>query len=163
MDDGIPTATTTSAGMPHLRSNNDALEQSGHSGAMGSQAGQAVSGGKDAVQNLRSTATGKVQEVVEGGKSQITSALNEVATAAHEIADKLNENGGGAVSPYIVKVATTVEGWSQDIQRKTPAEIGNDVRDFARRSPGLAIGLALAAGLIVTRLLKAEAASARSY
>ena len=65
--------------------------------------------------------------------------------------------------PTCVKVATTIEGWSQDIQRKTPADIGNDVRDFARRSPGLAIGLALAAGLIVTRLLKAETASARSY
>ncbi len=160
MDDGISTPATTSAGMPHLGSNNGALDQSGHGGAMG---GQAVSGVKDAVQNLRSTATGKVQEVVEDGKAQITSALNEVATAAHEIADKLNENGGGTVSPYIVRVATTVEGWSQDIQRKSPTEIGNDVRDFARRSPGLAIGLAIAAGLIVTRLLKAETASARSY
>ena len=159
MDDGISTATTTSAGMPHLGNNNGALDQSGHGGAMGAQA---LSGMKDAVHTLRSTASGKVQEVVEDGKSQITSALNEVATAAHEIADKLNENGGGAVSPYIVKVATTVEGWSQGIQRKTATELGNDVRDFARRSPRLAVGLALAAGLIVTRLLKAETASVRS-
>ncbi|MDP9095634.1 MAG: hypothetical protein M3N26_03585 [Pseudomonadota bacterium] len=158
MDDGVSTARTIPAGEPDLSSTYGALNQSDHAGAIGVQA---VSGVKDAVQSLRSTATGKVQEVVEDGKAQITSALNEVATAAHEIADKLNENGGGAVSPYIVKVATTVEGWSQDIQRKTPAQIGNDVRDFARRSPGIAIGLAVAAGLIVTRLLKAETASGR--
>lgn len=156
MDDGVSTATTTSAGMPHLSGSHGALEQSDHGGAMD---GLAVSGAKDAVQTLRSTATGKVQEIVEDGKAQITSALNEVATAAHEIADKLNDNGGGAVSPYIVKVATTVEGWSHDIQRMTPGDIGNDVRDFARRMPGLAIGLALVSGLIVARLLKAESAA----
>jgi len=142
--------------MPHLSGSHGALEQSDHGGAMD---GLAVSGVKDAVQTLRSTATGKVQEIVEDGKAQITSALNEVATAAHEIADKLNDNGGGAVSPYIVKVATTVEGWSHDIQRMTSGDIGNDVRDFARRMPGLAIGLALVSGLIVARLLKAESAA----
>ena len=142
MDDGVATATTTSAGMPPLGSDHGALDQGGDKL-------------RDGAQKLRASATDRVRSIADEGKAQVTSTLTGLVTAAHEIADRLQNSGGAPVADYVRKAATMFEGWSHTVENKSIEDISDDVQAMVRKSPALAVGIALASGFALSRFLKA--------
>jgi len=134
MDDGVATATTTSAGMPHLH---------------------ATPGALDAGAPTAKSSMNPMQSLVDQGKAHITGALDGVAGAAHDLAGRLETNGVAPVAGYVRQAAEAVAVWSHVVEGKSLEELVTDTRTFVRRNPVLAISLTVAAGFIASRYLRA--------
>ena len=127
------TTDTTSTGMPPITSVHDALEI-------------------PPVQAARTTPA--VQSVVGEGKAQISSGLGGLADAVREIAAKLDGNGAAPLARYVHEAADTVDGWSRAVEQKSVDDLIGDTRTLVRTSPAVAVGLALAAGFVVARVVR---------
>ena len=132
MDD-MATATTTSAGMPHLHAMPGALDAGGPA----------------------AKPANPIQTLVDQGKAQVTGALDGVAGAAHDLASRLEGNGIGPVADYVRHAAEAVTTWSATVDRKSIDELASDTRAFVRRSPLLAVSLTVAAGFLLSRYFRA--------
>jgi hypothetical protein len=108
------------------------------------------------VQAAASTPVQAVQSLVGEGKAQVSSTLGGLAEAVRDIAVKLDGNGAGPVAKYVHDAADTVLGWSDLVDRKTVDELLDDTRTLVRTSPALAVGLAVAAGFVVSRLVRSR-------
>ena len=154
MNDGMTSATTTSAGMPPLGTSHEALDQGTNKTAEG------MSGALGSAQKLRASATDRIRGIADEGKAQVTSTLSGLVTAANEIADRLQNSGGAPVADYVRKVAIMFEGWSHSVENKSIEDLADDAKTMVRKSPALAIGIALASGFALSRFLKATSGGA---
>ena len=125
----------------------DSRYSSGGSGAGGSFREQTM--------NLRSQATDKLRSVADEGKQQITNSLDGLVDAAREIANRIGDKGG-PLGGYAITAADTLEHWASTVKDKSVEDLLDDGREFIRQQPGVAVGIAVAAGFVLTRLLKAS-------
>ncbi len=141
------TTDTTSAGMPPIAAAHDALDApASHAAAMiGAPMNNAPTKPAQAVQSL-----------VGEGKSQVSSTLNGVADAVRELAGKLENGGTAPLAKYVHDAADRVAGWGDMIDRKSVDELLDDTRSLVRTSPALAVGLAVAGGFVVSRIVRAR-------
>ena len=119
-------------------------------GASGSQSSGASRG---PTQNLRDQATEKLRSFADEGKQQVTNSLDGLVAAAREIADKIGDKGG-PLGGYATTAADTLQDWAEQVKTKSVEDLVEDGREFARRSPAVAIGIAVAAGFAISRVLK---------
>jgi len=119
----------------------------GGSGAAGSFREQTM--------NLRSQATDKLRSFADEGKQQVTNSLDGLVDAAREIAGKIGDKGG-PLAGYATTAADTLEQWASTVKDKSVEDLFDDGREFIRQQPGVAVGIAVAAGFVLTRLLKAS-------
>lgn len=131
------TTDTTSTGMPPLAPSHDALDV-------------------PPVQTVATRPAQAVQSLVGEGKAQVSSTLGGLAAAVRDIAAKLDGNGAGPLAKYVHEAADTVSGWSDIVERKSVDELLDDTRTLVRTSPSLAVGLAVAGGFAVSRLVRAR-------
>ncbi len=130
------TTDTTSAGMPPIAAAHDALDM---------PPVQPTAGPAQAVQSL-----------VGEGKAQVSSTLNGVADAVRDIAAKLETGGAGPLARYVHDAADRVASWGDIVDRKSVDELLDDTRTLVRTSPALAVGLAVAGGFVVSRIVRAR-------
>ena len=130
------TIDTTSTGMPPIAPVHDALDIPPVQSAASTKPAQAV------------------QSLVGESKAQVSSTLNGVAEAVRDIAAKLESNGAGPLAKYVHEAADTVAGWSDVVERKSADELLDDTRTLVRTSPALAVGLAVAGGFVVSRIVR---------
>jgi hypothetical protein len=71
-----------------------------------------------------------------------------------ELAANVDSVGGGAFAEYAHSAADVISDLQQTLRDKPVAELLEDGRDVVRRRPGIAIGVAVAAGFIAARILK---------
>jgi len=135
------TIDTTSTGMPPITPAHDALDQGP---APGASHGASLSG----------AAAPAVQSLLGEGKAQISSSLGGLADAVREIAAKLEGNGESPIARYVHDAADTVKSWSHNVDNKSVDDLMGDARTLVRTSPALAVGIAVAAGFVVSRLVR---------
>ena len=128
---------TTSAGMPPIAPVHDALDA-------------------PPLQAVAAKPAQAIQSLVGEGKSQVSSTLNGVAEAVRDVAAKLETNGAGPLAKYVHEAADAVAGWSDMVERKSADELLDDTRTLVRTSPALAVGLAVAGGFAVARIVRAR-------
>ena len=104
---------------------------------------------------LRDQAADRLRGFADEGKAHITATLDGVVTAAREIADKLGDGAFGPVGGYAKDAADTVEQWVEGIKDKSVDELLDDGRDLVRSQPAVAVAVAVVAGFVVSRFLKA--------
>ncbi len=109
----------------------------------------------DPARTLRDQATTKLRGLADSGKGQVTDTLDGVAQAAREIADKLKEGSFGPVGGLANDAAETLERWTHSVKGMSIDDLLHEGEALARRSPALAVGLAVAAGFAVSRILRA--------
>ncbi len=102
---------------------------------------------------LRDQATEKLRSFADEGKLQVTNSLDGLIDVARELANKIGEHGG-PLGGYASSAADTLEDWASTIKDKSVEDLIDDGREFARRSPAVAVGIAVAAGFVLSRLLK---------
>lgn len=112
---------------------------------------------RDQAERLRGQAGDKLRAVADEGKAQVANSLEGLVTAARDIADKLADGQFGPVAGYARTVADTLDGWSATVRDKPVEEWVDDGRELIRRSPAVAVGVAVAAGFVLSRFLKASA------
>ena len=132
------TIDTTSAGMPPIHPSHDALDI-------------------PPVQAVRGAGPGSppaVQSLIGEGKAQVASGLDGLAGVVRDMAAKLDSNGAAPLAKYIHDAADAVDGWSRTVKQKSVDDLLGDTRTLVRTSPALAVGIAVAAGFAVSRVVR---------
>lgn len=96
----------------------------------------------------------RATELAVEGKAKTTEALKGLSGIISENAVLIDEKLGLKYGDYARGAAKSIDGAASRLEAKDLAELGEDAKEFVRRSPGLAIGIAAVAGFALARLLK---------
>ncbi len=105
---------------------------------------------------LRDTAANRLRDAADDGKQQIVSTMAGLVQAAREFADRLEGGAGGPVAEYAHKAADTLGDWQHSIETRSVEDLLGEARDVVRNSPGVALGVSIAAGFVLARLVRAS-------
>lgn len=106
----------------------------------------------DKTAEFRGQAGDKVRQFAEDGKARATGALDDLAKMLADAADQVDEKLGGQFGQYARSTADHVQGFSSSLNEKSIEDIAEMGREFVRKSPAAAIGIATALGFVVARL-----------
>jgi hypothetical protein len=96
-------------------------------------------------------------------KDQTAQGLHVVSSAISDMGDKLRQSDQTSTYAGVAdQAANQVERLSQYLRGRNVRQIVNEVEDWARHEPALALGGAFVAGLLAARFLKSNGAQARS-
>lgn len=109
----------------------------------------------DKTAELRGQAGDKVRQFAEEGKGRATGALDDLAKMLSDAADQVDEKLGGQFGQYARSTADHVQGFSTSLNEKSIDDFVDMAREFVRKSPAAAIGIATALGFVVARLAAA--------
>jgi ElaB/YqjD/DUF883 family membrane-anchored ribosome-binding protein len=109
----------------------------------------------DKAGEVRGQAGEKARAYAEDGKAKATSALGELSKMLTDAAGSVDEKLGDQYGQYARDAADRVQGFSSAIDEKSLDELLDMGRDFVRKSPAVAIGVAAALGFVAARLLTA--------
>ena len=145
------------------------------------QAGAVAGTAKEQAASVASTATSAASEVTGTAKEQVGSVVGETVAQAKGLTGQVKEQAAqqvqtqtqfaagalrdlskqlsegdtsGMVGTVLTEVGTRVQSFADVLEQKGPAGLLDDVRGFARRSPGTFLLGAALAGLVTGRLVK---------
>jgi hypothetical protein len=110
-------------------------------------------GGKSS--GLFANAESRLLDFAEDGKAELVKGFDGLLAMVQELAANVDSVGGGAFADYAHKAADLISDLQDTLRDKPVAELLDDGRDIIRREPAIAIGVAVAAGFIAARILKA--------
>ena len=120
-----------------------------------------VSQVREQVSSLRGTATERLRGFADGGKGRATGMLDEVSEVLKEAARSVDERLGEDYGRYAHQAADAVAGFSGKVREKSVDDLIDDTREFVRKSPAVAIGIAAVAGFALMRVIKTGLDDAR--
>ena len=112
---------------------------------------------KSQIAGFKSQATDKARDYAGQGVERATGALDEAAKFLEDTARTVEEKLGPQYGRYGFSAAESVSGFAEQLRGKDVDELVDDVRDFVRKSPAVAIGAAVGLGFVLARLAKAGA------
>jgi len=127
-------------------------------GTMSGQGGGAGSALREGAAQIRQQATERVRQFADDGKSRASDKLDEISRIVEEAAASIEERLGPQYGGYARRAAEGVSGFAGTLRDREVDELYEDVREFVRKSPGVAIGAAAAIGFVLVRLAKAGTA-----
>jgi len=129
------------------------VARAGRSGGAGTD--RLVSQVKDQVTSLRGQAAERVRGYADEGKGKVTGLLEDFSEVINDAAKSVDERLGEDYGDYAHRAADAVAGFAGRIRGKSVDDILDDTRDFVRKSPAVAIGIAAVAGFALIRVIKA--------
>ena len=109
---------------------------------------------RDQVTNLRGQAAERARGFADEGKGRVTGLLEDVSEVINDAARSVDERLGEDYGDYAHRAADAVAGFAGRIRDKSVDDIIDDTRDFVRKSPAIAIGIAAVAGFALIRVIK---------
>lgn len=109
---------------------------------------------KDGAAKLTKEATDKARSYAEDGKARAGGALDELSRMMNDAAATVDEKVGAQYGQYARSAADAVSNFSESLKSKNVDDLIGEARDFARKSPAVAIGTAAALGFVLVRLIK---------
>ena len=142
-------ATSTTAGAP-------ANNETSMNRTQPSTGGTATATARSFYDQAKETAATKLDEQ----KSTLTSGLSTVADSIRQAGDKLGspENKSGlteTAAKYTDTAAQKIEQAANYFEQRDVKQMVRDVESYAKRNPAVFIGTAFAAGILLSRFLKA--------
>lgn len=104
--------------------------------------------------DLAGQARDRASELANEGKAKTSDALSSLGKIVADNAGTIDEKLGTRYGDYARTAARSMQETAAKIEAKDLNELGEDAKEFVRKSPGAAIGLAAVAGFLVARLLK---------
>lgn len=102
--------------------------------------------------------TGQAKEraatLANDGKAKATEALASLGKVVADNAALVDEKVGQKYGDYARSAAQSLQDTAARLAAKDLNELTEDAKEFVRKSPGLAIGVAAAAGFLLARLFK---------
>jgi ElaB/YqjD/DUF883 family membrane-anchored ribosome-binding protein len=123
-------------------------------GSLGEAKDKLVGQVREQVTSLRSHATDRARNFADDGKARATSLLDDFSEVIDEAAQAVDRKFGEDYGDYAHRASSAVSGLADRVRAKTIDDLIDDTRDFVRKSPGLAIGIAAVAGFMLVRLIK---------
>lgn len=117
---------------------------------VGSYGSQARTRGGDWAGDART----KAGELARDGKTKASEALTGLSRMVDENAATIDDNLGAKYGDYARSASQKLADTAQRLDQKSVEELGQDAREFVRKSPGAAVGLAALAGFMLARLLR---------
>lgn len=97
----------------------------------------------------------KLFGLAESGKSEIATSFQGIVEIVRELASRVEGLGGGPVAAYANQAVDLLDDLHAQLRDKPVDELLDDGRELIRTSPGVAVGVAVFAGFIAARLVKA--------
>lgn len=94
----------------------------------------------------------KAGELASEGKTKASDAIAGLGKLVSDNATVLDEKLGSKYGDYARGAGRQMQEAAAKLDSKSIDEIGEDAREFVRKSPGLAVGIAAAAGFMLSRL-----------
>src|SRR5947209_3242475 len=109
-------------------------------------------GGEDYAGQLKTRAG----ELAVEGKARASEALSSLAKVVGDNAATLEERLGGKYGDYARSASQSLQSTATTLDEKSVEQLGEDAREFVRKSPGTAVALAGVAGFLLARLLRGK-------
>jgi len=113
-----------------------------------------VSQVRDQVTNLRGQAGTRLRGFADDGKSKATGLLDDFSEVITDAARSVDQKFGEDYGEYAHRAAGAVSSFAERMRAKSVDDIVDDTRDFVRKSPAIAIGIAAVAGFALMRVVK---------
>ena len=110
---------------------------------------------RDNASKLTGQAGDKAREYAQQGLLKANDQLSQLARTFEDAAQQIDEKLGSQYGDYARSAAGQVTAFADRLQNKDVDELIDDVRDFVRASPGVAIGVAATVGFTLARLVQA--------
>jgi len=88
------------------------------------------------------------------GKARAVDGISAASRIVADTAPVIDEKLGAKFGDYARTAAKTMDEAAAKLEAKDLTELGDDARALVRKRPGLAIGIAAAAGFMLSRLFK---------
>jgi hypothetical protein len=98
----------------------------------------------------------KGKELAVEGKAKASDALAQLGKAVSDNAGQIDERFGTQYGDYARTASRSLQETAAKLDAKSVDELGEDAREFVRKSPGLAIGLAAVAGYMLARIFRSR-------
>jgi ElaB/YqjD/DUF883 family membrane-anchored ribosome-binding protein len=104
--------------------------------------------------DLAGQAKDRASTLAVDGKSKASDAISSLGQLVADNAGTIDEKLGTRYGDYARTAARSMQETAAKIEAKDITELGDDAKEFVKKSPGLAIGLAAVAGFMLSRLFK---------
>jgi len=137
----------------------------GKAGALGAQAQERAGevreqlAGKssellDDAKVLGEQAKEKAAAYADTGKAKASDALSGLGRVVADSAEVIDEKLGVKYGDYARGAARSIHETAAKLEAKDLTELGEDAREFVRKSPGVAVGIAAVTGFLLSRLFR---------
>jgi ElaB/YqjD/DUF883 family membrane-anchored ribosome-binding protein len=99
-------------------------------------------------------ARGRAGELATEGKGRLAEAIGALSRAVSDTAATVDERLGAKYGDYARTASRSLEDYSTRLDQRSVEELGEDAREFVRKSPGLAVGMAAVGGFLLARLFR---------
>ncbi|MEB3415022.1 hypothetical protein VCJ71_02965 [Alteriqipengyuania sp. WL0013] len=110
--------------------------------------------GKSKSGDLSAEAKTKARGLAQDGKTAASDALSGLGRLVSENASVVDEKLGAKYGDYARSASRSLQETSAKLEQKELDELAEDAREFVRKSPGLAVGLAAFGGYMISRLFR---------
>jgi len=93
-------------------------------------------------------------DLARDGKDKASDALLSLSKTIDDTAAQIDERFGVEYGDYARKAARSLQSNADKLRAKELEELGEDAREFVRKSPGTAVGIAAIVGYAFARLLR---------
>jgi ElaB/YqjD/DUF883 family membrane-anchored ribosome-binding protein len=135
----------------------DALVATRPAGATASDDSSKRSAGafvRDEAGKLAGQAGDKARSFADTGKEKATGALDEFSNMMRDAAGTVDEKLGEQYGQYARSAADQISGLAESLRGKQVDDLLDDAREFVKKSPAVAVGIAAGVGFVLARLLK---------
>ncbi|MCU6453449.1 hypothetical protein LPN01_05095 [Sphingomonas sp. A2-49] len=122
--------------------------------APGSKTEQVKQTVKDYSAKYGTQASDRVRSLADTGKERAVGGLDQLSQMITDAAGQVDEKLGAQYGEYARSAAGAVSNFSDQIRGKDVDQLLDEAREFVRKSPGVAVGVAAALGFAVARLVQ---------
>lgn len=119
------------------------------------QAREVAGEAKSQVKDLYHTTTSELREQADVQQRRVASGLHSVSDELSSMADKSESRG--VATDLVGQAASRAADIADWLDQRDPGSLLEEVRNFARRRPGVFIGIAAVAGIAAGRLTRSMA------
>jgi hypothetical protein len=98
----------------------------------------------------------KGKELAVEGKARASDALAQLGKVVSDKAGQIDAGLGTQYGDYARGASRSLQETAARLDAKSLDELGDDAREFVRKSPGLAVGLAAVAGYMIARVFRSR-------
>jgi len=109
---------------------------------------------KDYSSKYGAQATDKIRTLADTGKERAVGGLDQLSTLINDAAQQVDDKLGAQYGDYARTAAGAVSNFAEQLKGKDTKELLDEAREFVRKSPGVAVGVAAALGFAVARLVQ---------
>jgi ElaB/YqjD/DUF883 family membrane-anchored ribosome-binding protein len=112
---------------------------------------------QDTSGSFMSNAESRILSVAEDAKAEIVKSMNGLVLQAHSLAANIDSMAGAPAGDLARQAADLLGAVQRGLDEKNVAELVADGQDLIRRQPAIALGVAVASGFLLARLMRPSA------